>query len=246
MTDRNENRPGYKKTKIGWLPEEWKILPAGEVFNIQLGKMLNKKARQGNNLQPYLANFNVQWGDFDLSEVQKMNFSDREMKKFQLKKGDLLVCEGGEVGRCAVWGEQIYPCFYQKALHRIRPRIEEIDVFFTMYYVHLTSSSSGMVNYTAQTSISHFTIEQFLKFPIALLPLPEQKKIAEILCTWDNAIKQLRKLINVKLRLKKALMQQLLTGKKRLPGFEKSKNRNSYRFFDLPADWEMLAGQRNF
>ena len=82
MTDRNENRPGYKKTKIGWLPEEWKILPAGEVFNIQLGKMLNKKARQGNNLQPYLANFNVQWGDFDLSEVQKMNFSDREMKKF--------------------------------------------------------------------------------------------------------------------------------------------------------------------
>ena len=56
MTDRNENRPGYKKTKVGWIPDEWEVLPAGEVFDIQLGKMLSEKARQGNNPQPYLAN----------------------------------------------------------------------------------------------------------------------------------------------------------------------------------------------
>ena len=222
MTDRNENKPGYKKTKVGWIPTEWEILPAGDVFDIQLGKMLSKKARQGNNLKPYLANYNVLWGGFDLSEIQKMDFSDREMKKFQLKKGDLLVCEGGEVGRCAVWDEQIYPCFYQKALHRLRPIIEEVDVFFAMYYVHLTSNSSRMVDYIAKTSISHFTREQFLKFPIALPPFPEQKKIAEILSSWDTAIEQTRKLIDAKKRLKKALMQQMLTGKKRLPGFNKA------------------------
>jgi type I restriction enzyme S subunit len=92
VTDRNENRLEYKKTKVGWIPKEWEILPAGEVFDIQLGKMLSQKARQGNNPQPYLANYNVQWGGFDLSEIQKMDFSEREMKKFQLKKGDLLVC----------------------------------------------------------------------------------------------------------------------------------------------------------
>jgi type I restriction enzyme S subunit len=76
-----------------------------------------------------------------------------------------------------------------------------------------------MVNYTAQTSISHFTREQFLKFLVALPPFSEQQKIAEILSTWDTAIKQTRKVIEAKKRRKKALMQQLLTGKKRLPGF---------------------------
>ena len=111
MTDRNENRPGYKKTKVGWIPDEWEVLPASEVFDIQLGKMLSEKARQGKNPQPYLANYNVQWGGFDLSAIQKMDFSEREMEKFQLKKEDLLVCEGGEVGRCAIWEEQINHCF---------------------------------------------------------------------------------------------------------------------------------------
>lgn len=231
MSKRNENRPGYKNTKVGWIPEEWKILSAGEVFDIQLGKMLSQKARQGNNPQPYLANYNVQWGFLDLSEIQKMDFSDREMEKYQLRKGDLLVCEGGEVGRCAVWKEQINPCFYQKAIHRARPRIEGIDEFFVMYYVHRTTASPRMVNYISQTSISHFTREQFLKFPILLPPFSEQKKIAKILSTWGAAIEQTRKLIDAKKRLKKALMQQLLTGKKRLRGF--SKGWKSYRLKSL-------------
>ncbi|MDY0044959.1 MAG: restriction endonuclease subunit S [Syntrophales bacterium] len=222
MKDPNINRQGYKKTKVGWIPEEWKTCPAGEVFDIQLGKMLSKIARQGNNFQPYLANYNVQWGSFDLSEIQKMNFSETELEKFRLKKGDLLVCEGGEVGRCAVWKEQISPCFYQKALHRVRPRTNNIDMFFTMYYLHITASSPRMVYYTAQTSISHFTREQFLKLPMILPPLPEQKKIAEILSTWDEAINQTRSLIEAKMRRKKALMQQLLAGKKRLPEFTES------------------------
>ena len=77
-----------------------------------------------------------------------------------------------------------------------------------------------MVNYTSRTSISHFTREQFLKFPIALPPFSEQQKIAAILSTWDSAIERSRKLIDAKNRRKKALMQQLLTGRKRLPGFK--------------------------
>lgn len=231
MKDRYENRPGYKKTKAGWIPDEWKVLLAGDVFDIQLGKMLSEKARQGKNPQPYLANYNVQWGRFDLSEIQEMDFSKREMDKFQLKKGDILVCEGGEVGRCAVWDGQINPCFYQKALHRVRPKNDGVDVLFTMYYLHITVVSPRMVYYTAQTSISHFTREQFLKFPIVLPPLPEQEKVAEILSTWDKTIEQTRKLIEAKKRRKKALMQQLLTGKKRLPGFREEWK--MYRMSDL-------------
>ena len=219
LRDRNENRPGYRKTKMGWIPEEWAVIPAGETFEIQLGKMLSEKARQGNNPQPYLANFNVQWGYFDLRKIQKMDFLKREMKKFLLKRGDLLICEGGEVGRCAVWEEQFKPCYYQKAIHRLRSLTGNTDAYFVMYYLHLMVASPQIVKYTARTSINHLTRIQLLKFPIALPPLPEQKKIAEILSTWDDAIDQTRKLIKAKKCRKKALMQQLLSEKKRLPGF---------------------------
>jgi len=220
VSERNENRPGYKKTKVGWIPEEWDVFQAGEVFSIQLGKMLSKKARQGNNPQPYLANYNVRWGWFDLGSVQEMDFSKDEITKFQLRRGDLLVCEGGEVGRCAVWQEQVKPCFYQKALHRLRSRNGSIDAYFMMYYLHLMVTSPRMVHYTGQTSISHFTREQFIKVPIILPSASEQKKIAEILSTWDEAIDQMRRLIDAKKRRKKALMQQLLSGRKRLAGFK--------------------------
>jgi type I restriction enzyme S subunit len=79
---------------------------------------------------------------------------------------------------------------------------------------------------------------ELYRVPMPHPPLSEQKKIAEILSAWDEAIEQTRKLIDAKKRRKKALMQQLLTGKKRLSGFSKSKGRNSYRFFDLPEDWK--------
>ena len=82
------------------------------------------------------------------------------------------------------------------------------------------------------------TIKLINGFEITAPSLSEQKKITEILSTWDKAIEQMRKLIDAKKHRKKDLMQQLLTGKKRLPGFLKSKGRNSYRFFDLPEDWE--------
>jgi type I restriction enzyme S subunit len=212
MQDRNANRPGYKKTKAGWIPKEWECVPAGSLFDIQLGKMLNKKARNGNNQQPYLANYNVRWGEFDLSEVQQMSFYEKELYKFELQQGDLLVCEGGEVGRCAVWEEQIKPCYYQKALHRVRPSGENTDVYFVMYFLNHVATSPMMVHYVSQTSISHFTREQFLNFPIALPSLPEQKKIVKILFAWDTAIDKTRKLITAKTKRKKALMQQLLDG----------------------------------
>ena len=238
MQDRNKNKPGYKKTKVGWIPQEWRCVPAGSLLDIQLGKMLSKQARNGCHPQPYLANYNVRWGGFDLDEVQQMDFYGKEVAKFRLQQGDLLVCEGGEVGRCAVWEEQIKPCFFQKALHRVRPTGENIDIYFIMYFLHYAVSSPMMVFYVGQSSISHFTREQFLKFPIALPPLREQKKISEILYACDNAIDQSRKLIIAKKDHRRALTRRLLFGERRLSGFLREKGHKSYRFFNLPADWE--------
>ena len=187
----------------------WRVGPGGNYSKIS-------NSSNGRPQASGQANYNVQRGGFDLTEIQEMDFSEREMEKFKLKKGDLLVCEGGEVGRCAVWEKKITPCFYQKALHRLRPRIEGMDVFFTMYYVHLTSTLPRMVNHTSQTSISHFTREQFLKFPIAVPPFSEQRRIAQVLSAADNEINQLEAKLKALEKQKRGLMQKLLTGEVRV------------------------------
>ena len=106
---------------IGTIPTCWDVVRLGDVYEVQLGKMLSPKSRQGRNPLPYLTNRNVRWGEFDLSDLLTMDFDQREIEKFQLRPGDLLVCEGGDTGRAAVWLGEIADCYYQKALHRLRP-----------------------------------------------------------------------------------------------------------------------------
>jgi len=108
------------------------------------------------------------------------------------------------------------------------------DPLFIFYLLKSLDFSS----FSDKTGVPGVNRNDLHLIPAIRPPFPEQKKIAEILSTWDTAIEQNRKLIEAKKRLKKALMQQLLTGKKRLQGFAKTKDRNSYRFFDLPADWK--------
>ncbi len=91
-----------KQTEIGEMPESWEIVELGRVFDHQLGKMLSGKARTGKSSRPYLRNANVQWGKINTSEIYQMDFSDLEVQKFNLKYGDILVCEGGEIGRTAI------------------------------------------------------------------------------------------------------------------------------------------------
>ena len=223
------------------LPKKWYIKTVDELFDVQLGKMLNEKAKFGGDQQPYLTNFNVQWGRFKMDVLNTMCFSDKERKKFALKKGDLIVCEGGEVGRCAIWNEEIAPCYYQKALHRLRPKNDEIIPEFMMAYMLFISESKKISDLTSQSSIAHLTRERFLELEVLTPPLPEQRKIAEILYTWDEALEKLDTLIEAKERSKKALMQHLISGQKRLKGFDVSNDkRASDRFGNYPVDWRRV------
>jgi type I restriction enzyme S subunit len=198
---------------------DWNREFVADLFEVQLGKMLNHKATIGSDHQPYLGNFNVQWGRLDLVHVNTMHFSYKERKKFELQKNDLLVCEGGEVGRCAIWNEEITPCYYQKALHRLRPKSNTILTGYMLYYMQHIAGSKVLSDLTSQSSIAHLTREKLLGLPVLVPPLLEQQKIAQILSTWDRAIDTLEALIAAKQKRKAALMQQLLTGKRRLPGF---------------------------
>ncbi len=112
---------------------EWPKRRLGAICHIQLGKMLSPASKTGNESYPYLRNANVQWGRFDLRDMLHMDFNTAEREKFSLLPGDLLVCEGGEPGRAAVWNAQIDPCYYQKALHRLRSVSDLVDPYFIMY-----------------------------------------------------------------------------------------------------------------
>lgn len=99
---------------------QWPQRLFSEVASSRLGKMLDAKQQTGKHSYPYLANFNVQWFQFVLDTLNQMDFDEKDQVEFALQEGDLLVCEGGEIGRCAVWHNEIQPCYFQKALHRVR------------------------------------------------------------------------------------------------------------------------------
>lgn len=202
------------------LPKGWAQKTVDELFDVQLGKMLNEIAKTGASQFPYLTNTNVQWARFSLDALNQMHFSPKEREKFSLKTGDLVVCEGGEVGRCAIWKNEISPCYFQKALHRLRPKAPaRIISEYMLAYMRFIAGTKLLGDLTSQSSIAHLTREKFLELAVNLPPLPEQQKIADILGTWDEALEKLDALIAAKERRKQALMQQLLTGRLRLSGF---------------------------
>ena len=139
----------------------WRMVPLGEFCDTRLGKMLDKKRENGLCPKPYLRNINVQWGKIDINDLLQMDFSDKEQAELRLIPGDLLVCEGGEVGRCAIWGGEIDECYFQKALHRIRPDQNLADSEF-LYWMFWHLAQKGSLNeYTTHSTAVRLKSEQF-------------------------------------------------------------------------------------
>jgi type I restriction enzyme S subunit len=194
----------------------WKRKTIGELFHVQLGKMLNKAAKTPIEQFPYLTNINVRWGSVETQELNSMYFSAEERHKFRLLKGDLLVCEGGEVGRCAIWNNQIEECYYQKALHRLRPLDHQIDPRYIYYFFENGATQGLFRDYSSRSSIAHLTREKLLQVPVLVPPSDEQRTIVDILTHCDEKIHAVKGLVENTKKQKRALMQQLLTGKKRV------------------------------
>ncbi|GAB2610546.1 restriction endonuclease subunit S [Novilysobacter erysipheiresistens] len=213
-------RPGYKQTEIGVIPEDWSISTVGKEFSIQLGKMLDAEKNHGVP-KPFIGNRAVQWGQIDLSSIGSIKLTSADLQRYRLREGDLLVCEGGEVGRSAAWRAPVDECYYQKALHRLRPkRGYDVSVMLNVLFMH---ASSGLLqNYVTQTSIAHLPKEKFELVPIPLPSKVEQEAIADALNDADALIESLQQLIAKKRQIKQGAMQALLTGQQRLSGFAKA------------------------
>lgn len=190
--------------------QNWQKRKLGEVCNVQLGKMLSPKSKGGLTPLPYLRNANVQWSRLNLNNIATMDFSEKEAKKFELKYGDLLVCEGGEPGRAAIWREEIKPCYYQKALHRLRPLNGSINPEFLMYRLWFSANQGEFVDSNAKTTIAHLPAIRLLELPIEHPPIEEQTKIAERINEQMQAAETLKKSLTEKLAAVKKLPAALL------------------------------------
>jgi type I restriction enzyme S subunit len=165
-------------------PKGWEVQLFGNITDSRLGKMLDKKAQSGNYHKPYLANFNVKWGRFELDELRSMDFTPRDQDEFRLCYGDLLVCEGGEVGRCAIWDEQLAECYYQKALHRVRCKVKLCVPEYIQYYLWFMARGGGFKDYVTSATIAHLTGVKLKSLKVPLPPFNLQKKFQEIVHKW--------------------------------------------------------------
>ena len=158
------------------LPPGWAWTEFGSITNTQLGKMLSARATRGHRPRPYLRNQNVQWHHFNLSDVAKMDFFDTEAAKYELRPGDLLVCEGGEVGRCAVWSRPHSEMYFQKALHRVRP-LAGIRVGWIEYFLRWSAETGRFGDHTSGSTISHLPQRDLRRLHVPVPPTPEQDRI---------------------------------------------------------------------
>ena len=157
------------------IPASWAWVSVGAVAESRLGKMLDKAKNTGSPRR-YLRNANVRWFDFDLSDVLEMRFEDTELPEFSLRPGDVLICEGGEPGRAAVWDEREDDIYFQKAIHRVR----FLDIVDGQYFVDALRSSADdgrLAEYFTGTTIKHFTGTALRAYVFPLPPVAEQRQI---------------------------------------------------------------------
>ena len=211
----------------------WEKVKLGDVTDSCLGKMLDQAKNRG-DYQPYLANVNVRWGSFDLDNLSEMRFLDSEEERYGLKYGDLIICEGGEPGRCAIWKEQVPNMKIQKALHRVRVH-DCLDYRYLYYWFLLAGYQKALDQYFTGATIKHMPGDKLKSIIIDMPPLKTQHRIASILSAYDDLIennqKQIKLLEEAAQRLYKEWFVDL-----RFPNYE-----NTPVVDGVPEGWNKIS-----
>jgi type I restriction enzyme S subunit len=224
MKEPRENRPGYKKTKVGWIPKEWRQATLSSCATIEHGWAFKGEhfTKSGELLVLTPGNF-IETGGFRLRGLADRYYSAEFPKKYLLSKGQMLVAmteqAPGLLGSPAIVPED------NRFLHNQRLGLVQIKDESTLrlnflYYFLNTEKARRFISLTgAGTKVRHTSPERILKLPVPIPPESEQDKIIAILSSSDKLIEQTHDLIAAKKKQKKALMQQILTERNRLPGF---------------------------
>ena len=214
----NPNVP-MKDSGVEWLgevPEHWSVTKLAYRYEVLLGKMLDESRITGNYLGKYLRNTDVQWGRINTENLPEMDFRPYEVERYSVKQGDLLVCEGGEIGRCAIW-ESEEACFYQKALHRLRAYSNQDNHKFMFYVLFDSVHRERFISGAAKATIAHLPAETFKQYRFAFPPKIEQAQIVEYLDTMSKTFDEIEKKALAQIELLKerrtALISAAVTGK---------------------------------
>lgn len=183
--------------------ERWSTVPLGEVAAVQTGVAKGKTPKNGSVSLPYLRVANVQDGFLDLSEIKEIEISPAEASRYQLRAGDVLFTEGGDfdkLGRGTVWRGQINPCLHQNHLFAVRPNEQALLPEFLAYVAASPIGRRYFISCSKQsTNLASINSTQLKQFPVPLPPLPEQRRIAAILGTWDAAIEKAERVLTAKI-----------------------------------------------
>ena len=213
-----------KDTEIGPVPESWGIRTIGEVFDIVQGLSLKRNLSDGDGSFPFLRTSNVYWGRIDLASVSRMHVPTEVIGERWLRQGDLLVCEGGEIGRAAVWEQEEPGYTYQNHLHRLRPlTIETVDPKFTAAWLEVGFCHRKVYEGAGnKTTIPNLSRSRLAELPMPLPSIREQRETVAILDAIDRKIELHRKKRAVLEELFKALLHKLMTGEIRVADLDLS------------------------
>ena len=157
------------------MPDGWVVCQIKDLFLHNTGKAL-KKSNQIGVQQRYITTSNLYWNKFDLSDVRTMYFSEKELEKYTIKKGDLLVCNGGDVGRAAIWNYD-EPICYQNHISRLRPICGNMVANQFYYYTFMYLKRMALLNGKG-VAINSLSSSDILSIKVPLPPIEEQKRIA--------------------------------------------------------------------
>ncbi|MDE0118776.1 MAG: restriction endonuclease subunit S [Bdellovibrionales bacterium] len=234
---KTEHSFAFKQTEIGEIPANWSVCIIDDLFDLKQGKSLSSKNQTGMYLKPFLRTSNVFWGRLDLKRVDEMDIPDKDRESLLLKKGDLLVCEGGDIGRTAIWNEELKECYYQNHIHRLRINRDRKKDIFPLFYMYWMDAAIRKLNvygtFGNRTTIPNLSGKRLLKFKIPRPALSEQEKIAGVLSQIQRAIEIQNKLIETTKELKKSTMKQLFTY-----GIKGKKTKQT-EIGEIPEDWNV-------
>lgn len=215
--------PGHEKVKLidsplGTIPEGWQRKQLSEIADLRLGKMLDVNKNKG-NLMPYLANINVRWGEFNLENLREMRFEADELEAYGLRCGDIVMCEGGEPGRCAIWTEQLPTMMIQKAIHRIRSR-QLVDFRYLYHNLRHKCRTGHLASLFTGATIKHLPREKLDIVNVEVPPNSLTGFFSKIIEPMALQVESLIKRNSILRRTRDLLLPKLLSGHLDVEGLE--------------------------
>ena len=210
----------YKDSGIAWIgriPKDWKTGKVSRFYSIQLGKMLQpNQVSKDDTLENYFCAINLGQNCIKYEPLKQMWFSKLDKIQYEVKKGDMLVVEGGDVASCDIVKRDVSNVYFQNAIHRVRPQ-KNNDIRILRYLL-MTAKAKGQIELISnKATISHFTKEKFENLNIVLPPVDEQRAIASYLDTKCHEIDTLISIKQQKIETlkeyKKSIIFEAVTGK---------------------------------